>query len=95
VPEVLDVHDLHIWSLTHGEPSLSVHLSIPPGADANKTLLRVQHVLRQKGIMHSTVQIEIVDTPDCEDKDCAADDENPNCEGFAIKCADHQCNDFM
>ncbi|GMF38280.1 unnamed protein product [Phytophthora fragariaefolia] len=52
---VMGVHDLHIWSLSAGLPSLSVHLV---SNDAQATLHAAQRYLLSKGITHSTIQIE-------------------------------------
>ncbi|KAL3658034.1 hypothetical protein V7S43_017076 [Phytophthora oleae] len=49
------VHDLHIWSLSAGLPSLSVHLI---SDDAETALHAAQRFLMSKGITHTTIQIE-------------------------------------
>lgn len=54
------VHDLHIWSITHGMPALSVHVVVKD-ADCDTRLLlgTIQAQLRQDyAIEHATVQIE-------------------------------------
>lgn len=62
---VASVHDLHVWAITSGKPSLTIHVvSAEPTATWPVLLDRVRDVLAEKfGIHHSTVQIE--DTP-CE-----------------------------
>ncbi|TDH74470.1 hypothetical protein CCR75_003068 [Bremia lactucae] len=52
---VVAVHDLHIWSLSAGLPSLSVHLV---SDDAETALHAAQRFLMSKGITHTTIQIE-------------------------------------
>ncbi|KAK1929222.1 putative zinc transporter protein [Phytophthora citrophthora] len=52
---VVAVHDLHIWSLSAGLPSLSVHLI---SDDAETALHAAQRYLMSKGITHTTIQIE-------------------------------------
>ncbi|KAG1698510.1 hypothetical protein DVH05_015048 [Phytophthora capsici] len=52
---VVAVHDLHIWSLSAGLPSLSVHLV---SDDAETALHAAQRYLMSKGITHTTIQIE-------------------------------------
>ena len=52
---VLTTHDLHIWSLTIGKPSLSVHV-VSETPDA--ALHEAQDYLISKGISHSTIQVE-------------------------------------
>ncbi|EGZ11482.1 hypothetical protein PHYSODRAFT_517016 [Phytophthora sojae] len=67
-PSVVGVHDLHIWSLSAGLPSLSVHLV---SGDPETALRGAQRFLLSKGITHSTIQIE---TPFAiYPRDCAAD----------------------
>lgn len=54
---VSDVHDVHIWQLSVGSITATVHVvSERPGDDVVRD---VQHVLREKfGIGHATVQVE-------------------------------------
>ncbi|KAG7394076.1 hypothetical protein PHYBOEH_005855 [Phytophthora boehmeriae] len=49
------VHDLHIWSLSAGLPSLSVHLI---SKDAETALHAAQRYLMSMGITHTTIQVE-------------------------------------
>jgi len=63
-------HHLHIWSLTVGQPSLSVHLVVKEGIGMEATLQKAQHKLREFNIHHSTVQIESVTGLHCENVDC-------------------------
>ena len=70
VPGVVDVHDLHIWSLGSNAHALSCHVLIedmPPSA-SNDILKRINEVLCGHEIHHTTVQFEHVrcalsDTP--------------------------------
>lgn len=56
LPNVSRVHDLHIWSLSSGVISLTVHLVSNQHA---KTLQLAQNLLSEEfGILHSTIQIE-------------------------------------
>jgi len=63
VEGVLDVHDLHIWSLGSSSHALSCHVLIedlPPSA-SNCVLARINDVLGRKfHIRHTTVQFEHV-----------------------------------
>ncbi len=59
IDEVVDVHHVHVWSLTPGHPLLSMHVSVVSGLCASDVLAEVKKVLvEQFGIEHSTVQIE-------------------------------------
>jgi len=55
LPSVVKAHDLHIWSLTVGVPSLSVHLV---ATDCHDALAEAQEYLEKMGISHSTIQTE-------------------------------------
>lgn len=65
---VVEVHDLHIWSLSAGLPSLSVHLV---SDDAETALHAAQKYLLSMGITHTTIQIE--KTASRYPRDCASD----------------------
>ena len=57
---VLDVHDLHIWSLGSSTHALSSHVLIedmPPSA-SGEILKRINEVLKKFGIHHTTIQFE-------------------------------------
>lgn len=56
VEGVENVHDLHIWSISHGKPSLSVHCSTK--GDPNLVLKEIDTVVKKHGINHSTIQIQ-------------------------------------
>lgn len=58
-PGIAGIHDLHVWALTSGKNSLTVHVVLAPGSDEQPTLQAVRTVLSdQFGIHHTTVQIE-------------------------------------
>ena len=63
VPGVLDVHDLHIWSIGSSSHALSCHVlieDVPPSA-SNCVLHDINHVLLDRfHICHTTVQFEHV-----------------------------------
>lgn len=57
---VLDVHDLHIWSLGSSSHALCSHVLIedmPPSA-SDRILKRINDVVRGFGIHHTTIQFE-------------------------------------
>ncbi|MGI4829944.1 MAG: cation diffusion facilitator family transporter [Janthinobacterium lividum] len=59
---VLDVHDLHIWSLTSQSHALASHVQVNemPLADCEAVLNRLNHQLRDHfGIHHTTIQLEV------------------------------------
>lgn len=58
VSGVVSVHDLHIWSLSIGKPSLSVHV-FSDQPDTHTVLSAIQKILADKfQIYHSTIQVE-------------------------------------
>ncbi|KAG2908084.1 hypothetical protein PC114_g10613 [Phytophthora cactorum] len=64
---VIGVHDLHIWSLSAGLPSLSVHIVAD---DVEAALHATQHFLLSKGITHSTIQTEKTSSNCASDQKC-------------------------
>lgn len=62
LPGVLAVHDLHIWTITSGMESLSVHVVLEEGRSYGDALAEVRAILHKRfGIDHMTVQIEPVE----------------------------------
>ena len=57
---VIDVHDLHIWSLGSSAHALSCHVLIEdmPPSESNTILLRINELLCRFDIHHSTIQFE-------------------------------------
>ncbi|GKU80435.1 cation diffusion facilitator family transporter [Paenibacillus sp. L3-i20] len=56
---VLDVHDLHIWTVTSGIDSLTCHLRIEDGSDSQLILQQAIKLLEDKfQLQHTTIQIE-------------------------------------
>lgn len=66
-PGVAGVHDLHVWSLSSDDSSLSVHVELADGADAEAVRQQVAGRLSQQfQIDHATIQTE---REPCEDSD--------------------------
>ena len=58
-PGVVEVHDLHVWEVTSGFPSLSAHVLVRPGSDCQARRRELARLLEQRfGIEHSTLQVE-------------------------------------
>lgn len=68
IPEVRDVHHIHLWQL--GEQRLmTLHTQVIPPRDHDDLLQRIQHHLYHNyNIGHATIQIEYqhCDKPDCD-----------------------------
>ncbi len=59
VPGVLEVHDLHVWTITSGLDSLSAHVVVEEGRFNCDLLAEIRAALHDRfGIHHMTVQIE-------------------------------------
>lgn len=62
VHAVVEVHDLHVWTLTSGMDVATAHLVRSPTGDADAVLADASAVLREQfGIAHATLQVETVD----------------------------------
>ena len=55
---MVDVHDLHLWSLDGTSALASVHLVVPEDRDPAAVLCVAQEALQERGIAHSTIQVE-------------------------------------
>lgn len=56
---VVDVHDLHVWTITSGLDSLSCHLLIKDDSDSQQILQAAIHIIEEKfKILHTTIQVE-------------------------------------
>jgi cobalt-zinc-cadmium efflux system protein len=63
VPGVTDVHDLHVWTVSSGFPSLSAHVLVEPGADCHAIRQELADLLRDRfQLAHSTLQVEHAQT---------------------------------
>jgi len=61
VEGVKEIHDLHIWTITSGMPSLSAHLTLQENLSQKPegVLIGVQRLLKERfGIEHTTLQLE-------------------------------------
>ncbi len=59
VPDVREVHDLHVWTLTSGFPVLSAHVLVAPGADCHGLRRQLEEMLAERfDLDHSTLQVE-------------------------------------
>ncbi len=64
VPGVLDLHDLHVWSITTDKTNLTVHLCIDPTANASSVIRSVSAGLYETyHIEHTTIQCEVGPCP--------------------------------
>jgi cobalt-zinc-cadmium efflux system protein len=61
VEGVVEVHDLHIWTITSGFPALSAHVLVRPGDDCHDRRRQLEAMLADEfGLTHTTLQVEHV-----------------------------------
>lgn len=65
---VVDVHDLHVWTLTSEMEVASAHLMVAVGTDSHGVLDQAQAMLRDRyQIDHATLQVEPETHQGCDD----------------------------
>lgn len=68
LPGVIDVHDLHVWTLTSEMESASVHLVVEAVADFHGVLDQARSLLQDRyKIGHATLQVEPADHQGCDE----------------------------
>lgn len=65
LPGVVDVHDLHVWTLTSEMDVASAHVMVGPDADAHGVLDQARVLLLEHEIAHATIQVEPDDHAGC------------------------------
>ena len=56
---VVEVHDLHIWTITSGFPALSAHVLVRRGDDCHARRRELEQLLATEfGLRHLTLQVE-------------------------------------
>jgi cobalt-zinc-cadmium efflux system protein len=57
-PDVIEVHDLHVWTVTSGFPALSAHVVVGRNCDRDLVRNRLERLLDERfGIHHTTLQV--------------------------------------
>ena len=60
-PDVVGVHDLHIWTVTSGFPALAAHVLVSPERDCHAVRRRLQQLLHDRyDVDHVTLQVDHV-----------------------------------
>jgi cobalt-zinc-cadmium efflux system protein len=58
-PGVVDVHDLHVWTITSGFVSLSAHVLVSRGDDCHSRRQELERIIAERfGIDHTTLQVD-------------------------------------
>jgi zinc transporter 2 len=58
IPGVIDIHDLHVWSLSAGKLSMSAHLL--SDKETQCVLKKATKIARVFGVYHTTIQVEAI-----------------------------------
>lgn len=75
IPEVRDVHHVHVW-LVGEKPIMTLHVQVIPPHDHDGLLARIQHFLEHHyQIAHATIQMEYqpCSVPECHINETAAE----------------------
>ena len=68
LPDVVDVHDLHIWTLTSEMDVATAHLMIKLDADAHAVLDQARQLLGERyHLVHATLQVEPENHAGCDE----------------------------
>jgi len=65
-PQVVEVHDLHVWTVTSGFPALSAHVVVDRGAGRDDVLGHMERMLEERFKIHHTT-LQVVECADPED----------------------------
>jgi cobalt-zinc-cadmium efflux system protein len=59
VSGVVQVHELHVWTVTSGFEALAAHVVVASGDDRDRARRELEYLLRERfGIAHTTLQME-------------------------------------
>jgi cobalt-zinc-cadmium efflux system protein len=59
VDGVIEVHDLHVWTVTSGFPAVAAHVTVSGESEPSLVRRRMAEMLRRHfGVTHSTLQVE-------------------------------------
>jgi cobalt-zinc-cadmium efflux system protein len=91
-PDVVEVHDLHVWQITSGQPALSAHVLVAPGRDCHAVRTDLQTLLAHDyAITHVTQQLDhpppdlftITRTHDADERSHCTDRSEPSADNNA------------
>jgi len=58
-PEVIEVHDLHVWEITSGFPALSAHVLVGDDSDCHAARREMEAMLHERfALDHTTLQVD-------------------------------------
>lgn len=78
MPDVIDVHDVHLWPVAHNNVAFSAHILVDDRilGEVETTRKNIENVLQEAGVRHSTLQME------CSSVDC----------GGSLYCQSEPCD---
>ena len=57
--DVVQVHDLHVWTVTSGFPAFAAHILVAPDSDCHAIRRRLEQMLHDRfGLEHTTLQVD-------------------------------------
>jgi len=59
--EIIEIHDIHVWSLSSKDVYFTGHIVVKDMDKSMEVLEKLEKFLKEKGITHSTIQIESLD----------------------------------
>ncbi len=72
VPGVVDVHDIHVWTITSGLDAMSGHVTVDVAASPDAVLSKITDLAQGEfGIHHTTVQVEQIDCKGMNNGTCS------------------------
>jgi cobalt-zinc-cadmium efflux system protein len=71
VVDVIDVHDLHVWTITSGNHALSCHVVYDDDANSAALLKRIRTKIQEEfKILHLTIQLETTEFEQADETIC-------------------------
>lgn len=74
VPQVKDMHHIHIWAISTTENALTAHVAVASPSEEGTVKEAVKHELCELGITHSTLEFEYPGGNRCMAEDCGCRD---------------------
>ena len=71
VEGVMNIHHVHLWSISTTEPALTAHVVIPSSSMLEEVTDRLKELLDARGIHHSTLELE-TQSSHCHEHECCA-----------------------
>jgi cobalt-zinc-cadmium efflux system protein len=73
IPQVVEVHDLHVWQISSGQPPLSAHVLVADDADCHVVRACIETLLHHEfGLEHTTLQVDHASDVRASGEHCAA-----------------------